>query len=219
MAKFKVAGDQYFGITGQILEIQRQIRQLGGSPIDPNLVSLSLQDIIEGRFNGEIIKNFHADLLTKKNEDIVIDPCKGNKTFLKARDFVLEGEDEKLKKYFPDTKSDPTPKTSVDIYQMTGTVSVQSFLSFGLCLYDLCFSQSQILSFYRKYGQKRIERSQMAHFLYQASKEIFVAGLHPPLSKGDEPCIHIKEFTGTDWLCTQWHQGVMIIPKFRKFRT
>ena len=42
MAKFIVTGDQHFDITGQMLEIQRQIRQKGGSSIDPKLVTQNL---------------------------------------------------------------------------------------------------------------------------------------------------------------------------------
>lgn len=55
MAKFIVTGDQHFGITGQMLEIQRQIRLKSGSPIDPELAIYALQEIIEGKFSDRVV--------------------------------------------------------------------------------------------------------------------------------------------------------------------
>ncbi len=46
----KVAGELYEGITGQLFEIGRQLRQPNGYPFDPQLLKRCLQDAIEGRF-------------------------------------------------------------------------------------------------------------------------------------------------------------------------
>lgn len=50
MAGYTVAGDLYYEIDGQLLEIKRQLRQHGGYPCDPRDLRDALQDIIEGRF-------------------------------------------------------------------------------------------------------------------------------------------------------------------------
>jgi hypothetical protein len=46
--KYVVTGDQYRQIDRRILEIKRQLNQDGGSPLDPEYVSRSLQLIVEG---------------------------------------------------------------------------------------------------------------------------------------------------------------------------
>lgn len=56
----KVAGELYFDIHGQILEIFRQLRQRDGYPFDPKQLVDHLQAAIEGNFvsrNGESLKS------------------------------------------------------------------------------------------------------------------------------------------------------------------
>jgi hypothetical protein len=56
--KFNVTGEQRDDIDGQMIEIKRQLRLKSGSPIDPELVKLALQDIVEGIFNDKkVVKN------------------------------------------------------------------------------------------------------------------------------------------------------------------
>jgi hypothetical protein len=55
--KFLVSGDQDLSIDRQMWEIKRQIRQKGGSPIDPELVKIALQNISEGIFYQEAVVN------------------------------------------------------------------------------------------------------------------------------------------------------------------
>ncbi len=50
--KFTVTGEQDLSIDKQMSEIKRQIRQKGGSPLNPELVAFALQDIIEGKFKS-----------------------------------------------------------------------------------------------------------------------------------------------------------------------
>ena len=61
MAKQIVAGDLYEGITGQIFEIGRQLRQPNGYPFDPIKLKRHLQDAIEGRFDNVSIPIFAND--------------------------------------------------------------------------------------------------------------------------------------------------------------
>ncbi|MBI4434817.1 hypothetical protein HY635_03330 [Candidatus Uhrbacteria bacterium] len=51
-AKFAVDGDRYMQIDGRMIEIMRQLRVKGGSPLDPDLVAKALQRIAEGDFSG-----------------------------------------------------------------------------------------------------------------------------------------------------------------------
>lgn len=46
----RVAGEMYYEIDGQLLEIKRQLRQSSGYPYNPHQLKAALQDIIEGRF-------------------------------------------------------------------------------------------------------------------------------------------------------------------------
>lgn len=55
MANQIVAGEQYYELDGQLLEIKRQLRQSSGYPFNPYQLKLHLQDAIEGKFGpGEI---------------------------------------------------------------------------------------------------------------------------------------------------------------------
>lgn len=47
--KFVVTGDQYRMVDRRLREIQRQLDQDGGSPLDPEQVAEALQKIVEGR--------------------------------------------------------------------------------------------------------------------------------------------------------------------------
>lgn len=59
MAKYIVAGEQDLSIDKKMWEIKRQIRQNGGSPLDPELVILALQNITEGKFDEKIKRIVH----------------------------------------------------------------------------------------------------------------------------------------------------------------
>lgn len=53
MAKFIVTSEQHYRITGQLLEIQRQLRTKGGSPINPEYLKEVLQGIIEPGYGNK----------------------------------------------------------------------------------------------------------------------------------------------------------------------
>lgn len=53
----RVAGEMYYELDGQLLEIKRQLRQLNGYPYDPQLLKDFLQRGIEGRFET-VVRNF-----------------------------------------------------------------------------------------------------------------------------------------------------------------
>ena len=48
----QVAGELYYDLDGQLVEIKRQLRQPSGYPFDLNQLKTALQNAIEGRFDG-----------------------------------------------------------------------------------------------------------------------------------------------------------------------
>lgn len=57
MANQNVAGETYYDLDGQLLEIKRQLRQQNGYPFDPFKLRLHLQAAIEGNFGpGEVYR-------------------------------------------------------------------------------------------------------------------------------------------------------------------
>ena len=150
MAKFIVTGDQHFDITGQMLEIQRQISQKGGSPIDPKLVTQNLQNIIEGNMK----KNSRFLKLYSGFGPLTIVKCEGKRTFLntthvfKAIDWGGISESE-----FADI-SEETEGSPIQVFEsaVLETSYAQAFSFFSFDLSQICFSQDQMLSFYESYG-------------------------------------------------------------------
>lgn len=69
--KYFVSGDQHYGITGQVLEIQRQMRMRGGSPLDPEKVRIALQKIIEPGYKEGI--GLYGFPLPQTAFDLVLD--------------------------------------------------------------------------------------------------------------------------------------------------
>lgn len=69
-----VSGDQHYSITGQLLEIQRQMRMRGGSPLDPEKVRMALQKIIEpGYKEGIGLLGLYGFPLPQTAFDLVLD--------------------------------------------------------------------------------------------------------------------------------------------------
>ena len=56
-----VAGDVYYELDGQLMEIKRQLRQQSGYPFDLERLKIGLQSLIEGRFL-EPIDTFLRDM-------------------------------------------------------------------------------------------------------------------------------------------------------------
>ena len=54
MADKTVAGELYYDLDGQLLEIKRQLRQPSGYPFDPVALKRHLQDAVEGKFEAPI---------------------------------------------------------------------------------------------------------------------------------------------------------------------
>lgn len=69
--KYFVSGDQHYRITGQLLEIQRQLRTKDGSPIDPEKARIELQEIIEPGYKKR--RRFFEDTLPQGISHLVLE--------------------------------------------------------------------------------------------------------------------------------------------------
>ncbi len=173
MAKFIVTGDQHFDITGQMLEIQRQIRQRGGSPIDPKLVTQNLQNIIEGKMK----KDCKFLRLYSEFGSLTIAKCKGKRTFLntthvfKAIDWggIDQAELEDVS-----NETDPVP-VQIFEYDGLGYSYSQLFSYFYSGFEKVCFSQDQILMFWESYDfRHRSSKEDMDIFLLRCKNRMYI---------------------------------------------
>jgi len=175
MAKFNVTGEQHFSILGQILEIQRQICLKGGSPIDPELVQLALQDIIEGKFNRNKKDDSILKLLSK-GESIVIDACDGSETITDAKEVFKSYIDSNFKNWGINKPGKATEETAVAVHEMVKDATfAQIFGSLGTDLDKLCLTQHQIKNFCKKHSNWLRAGGYATFFLFKAEDQFFVA--------------------------------------------
>lgn len=179
MAKFTVTGDQHFGITGQMLEIQRQIRLKGGSPIDPELIALALQDIIEGKFKKAGKYENPILKLLSKGESVIIDACDGIETLANANETFKSGIDNDFKNWGLNKSGDATEETAVAVHEMVQDATfTKMFTSFGSDLDKLCLTQHQIKAFCKKHANWLRTNGYAIFFLFKVEDQFFVAHVH-----------------------------------------
>lgn len=178
MAKFNVTGEQHFGITGQMLEIQRQIRLKSGSPIDPELVTFALQDIVEGKFNNKKTVNDTILRLISGGESIVIDACDGSETIANAKDTFKSGIDSDFKNWGTNKPGQATEDTAVQVHEMVKDATfAQMFGSLGTDLDKLCLTQHQIKKFCKKHANWLRTDGYGTFFLFKVEDQYFVVGV------------------------------------------
>lgn len=197
MAKFTVTGDQHFGITGQMLEIQRQIRLKGGSPINPELIALALQDIIEGKFNKASKEEISVLHLLSRHNSITIDPCDGTKTLANDKEVFKAGIDHHLEEWGTNSCSGAIKETCIEIHGLVKDATFEKmFGSFGVSLNKLCLTQHQIIRFCEKY-EALVRTSGIetkTFFLFKVGNQFFVAYARV-LHKGLRIHVHRFEFS------------------------
>lgn len=175
MAKFNVTGEQRDDIDGQMIEIKRQLRQKGGSPINPEDVALAIQDIIEGKFNH----NKKVDLISRllsKNESIIIEKCDGTETLAQAEKVFKSGIHPDFKNWKLDTASKATEETAVQVHEIfKDSTFAQMFGSLGADLDKLCLTQHQIKSFCKNHPDWLRKDGYGTFFLFKVGENFFVA--------------------------------------------
>lgn len=199
-AKFNVTGEQYFGITGQMLEIQRQIRLNSGSPIDPELVKIALQDIIEGKFKVQKTEERSPNLrLLSRNEELMIEALDGRTIITHAKKTFSVGIGSNFKNFGLNKPGEPTPEILLDVCEIIteGSKFSQIFMSLNHNLDKLVMTQAQIIRFCKKYCNWLSQGEESpTFFLIKNNHAYFVVfvRVHPDLS------------VGVRWLddCTIW---------------
>lgn len=175
--KFSVTGDQRDSITGQMLEIQRQLRQKGGSPIHPDNVALALQDIIEGKFVRKIEENKILRLLSS-GKSIIIDACDGKLTLANAKEVFKSGIDSDFENWGLNQPTSATEQTVAQVSEMIKDANfAQIFGSLGGNLDSLCLTQHQIIKFCEKHPTWLRQESYATFFLTKAGDEYFVVSV------------------------------------------
>lgn len=207
MAKFDVTGEQHFGLTGQMLEIQRQIRLKSGSPIDPELVALALQDIVEGRFAHISKKENSTTLLFSKGESIIIDACKGKETLADAKDVFKSGINSDFKNWNTNKPSKNTEETAVQVHEIVkDSTFVQMFGSLGTDLDKLCLTQSQIKNFCKKHSNWLRTDGYATFFLFKVDNQFFVADVYV---RSDGLVVYVRRFEDNNvWVADRAYRVV-----------
>lgn len=220
MAKFDVTGEQHFSITGQMLEIQRQLRLKSGSPLDPEKLKIALQNIIENKFAEEVKKSgerrlriisqtSHAKLISE-NTEIILDAIDGSR-FISEAESTFKRIDSDFENWGLNKKGKKTTKTSVGIYELVreGTFK-QMFKSFNTNLDKLVLTQSQIIEFCEKYPSWLRQNGYSTFFLIKKNKEYFVVSVYV-LSDG--LIVGVDRF-GDDGVWDAEFQRRVVVPQF-----
>lgn len=174
--KFNVTGEQHYGITGQMLEIQRQLRLKGGSPLDPEYVKRALQDIIQPKHDDKE-ENTILRLLSR-GENIVIPACDGFRTIANTKE-VFAYIDPNFEKHGLGKPGKATVEMLVKVYETVKNEAtfVQMFCSLGVDLDKLCFTQHQIISFCESNTEWLCADDYATFFLVKLDGQFFVASV------------------------------------------
>jgi len=172
--KYVVASDQFSRIMGQILEIQRQISQEGGSPLSPVLVSVALKAIIEGRVN------FLKD---------DIGSCDGTESLYNATDVFVDGLVSSFSGFeeygldHPCVDVVAVPAMSVRRHELVKDKPFEEQVSSFGDLDILCFTQHQIKDYCKKHKEEIEDKkgclTRLTCFLFKEDGEFFVAYVEP----------------------------------------
>ncbi|MFZ4648578.1 MAG: hypothetical protein ACOYMB_02995 [Patescibacteria group bacterium] len=173
--KFNVTGEQYFSIDGQILKIKRQLRLKSGSSIDPELVKLALQDIVEGKFHHES-KIVSVPSITRLIESgVMIEACDGKTYISEAKNTFKSGIDGDFKNWSLNNKGNATKETLVDIHEIVEDAKFsQIFPSLNSNLDKLVMTQNQIIRFCEKHPTLLRQEGYATFFLIKENNEYFV---------------------------------------------
>lgn len=150
--KFIVDGDQHYSLTGQLWEIQRQLRLKDGSPLDPELVKIALQNIIDHQFGDPVLTKPDCLKLISGSEKIIIEASNGKEVIGRSKDTSKSYVDPNFKDYGLEKPGAATAKTQLDVYEIVRDATfVQVLDSLTLDWNRLVMSQAQIIIFCKKY--------------------------------------------------------------------
>ena len=216
--RFDVTGEQHFSITGQMLEIQRQLRLKSGSPLDPEKLKIALQNIIENKFAEEVKKSGERKLkiisqtshakLTSENTEIILDATDGSRFISEAKSTFKSGIDLDFKNYGLAKKGKKTAKTPVDVYEITRNgISKEIFKSLDTNLDKLVMTQNQIIDFCEKYPFWLNKNGCSNLFLTKKGRNYFVVNVYVI---SDGLSVYVRRFgLGRVWGARYQHRVVV----------
>lgn len=173
-SKFTVSGDNYYTIDGIMLDIKRQLRQKGGSPLDPEKVILALQKIDESKFDRELKENKILRLISR-GESLILDAENGKETLANAKDlFVYIDSD--FKNYGANESGLATNETATQVYEVVKDANFSEiFGSLNTDVSKLCLTQAQIKQFVKRYRSWLRIDGYGTFFPFNNNNQFFVA--------------------------------------------
>lgn len=178
--KFRVTGEQRDDIDGQMIEIKRQLRIKSGCPIDPELVKIALQKIVEGRFRESKIKETteakpSITRLISGGETIMIEALDGTEYISDAKKTFKSFIDGDFKNLGLNQFGPATTETLLDISEMVGDGTfVEIFTGISSDLEKLVLTQAQIIRFCKKHPTWLRKEGYATFFLTKVNGEYFV---------------------------------------------
>lgn len=180
--KHDVTGDQYFRIDGQMLEIKRQLRLSGGSSLDPELVKIALQEIVEGKFRDSRVSIAPVTSILRpisSGEKIMIEALDGKAYISAAIKTFRSYIGGNFKNWGLDQSGPATAETLLDVHEMAGDGTfAQIFTSLSSNLKKLVMTQAQIIRFCEKYPAWLRKESYATFFLTEVNDEYFVVSVY-----------------------------------------
>lgn len=169
--KFNVAGEDHYSIDGKMIEIKKQLRARGGSPIDPALVNDALQNIVENIFCKKKKNRNKVLSLISENEILRIEPANGYETLAEAKAVFPTGIDNDFKNWSTNKGEGATMDTMVQVYEMEQDANFKEmFMSLSKNLDKLCLTQHQIKIFCKNYPHWLRADGLATFFLFKVKK-------------------------------------------------
>lgn len=206
-SKFTVSGDNYYTIDGIMLDIKRQLRQKGGSPLDPEKVILALQKIDESKFDRELKENKILRLISR-GESLILDAENGKETLANAKDlFVYIDSD--FKNYGVNESGLATNETATQVYEVVKDANFSEiFGSLNTDVSKLCLTQAQIKQFVKRYRSWLRIDGYGTFFPFKNNNQFFVASVR--VGSGGALWVYVPRFESSlVWRAGNRHRVVV----------
>lgn len=174
MKKYSVSDRAHFNITGQLLSIQTELRLAGGSSIDPELVSLALEDIIQGKFYHPKNKANILRLISH-GQTVVVEACNGSETIADSQG-VFSTIDKSFRNLKINKSEPASKKTNLQVYELIKDASFDEvFYALGKDFDELCLTQHQIKKFCGFNDEWILFDGTITTFFFKAAELYFAA--------------------------------------------
>lgn len=130
------------------------------------------------KYQTEIAEEIYLKLISA-DHSLILDACDGLEFIAGTRDMFEAGIDPDFLDLAEEEPGAPTPETFVEVHEeiRDGTFR-QIFNSISIDTEKLCFTESQIKGFVRKYRQWLREKGCATFFLFKSQGHFFIAYMH-----------------------------------------